>query len=154
MFSDDVYRANLASVIAVLEAWARTQRDVAEIDTAAVASYWKMAVAPHAGGACPFEILLRADQRFDVLIAGETYEDKPIDRFDFFPMLARAICKGDVARVEISNALTSAPEAIETHVTLEDGWAWIGERRIGARAARRIDTTVESRTRRFLPYRR
>ena len=154
MFSNDVYRANLASVIATLEAWARDHRDAAEIETAAVTSYWKMAVMPHTTGACPFEILLRADQRFDVNIAGEAYYDKPIDRFDFFPMLARAVFAGNVARVDISNALTSALESVETRVTLEDGWTWIGERRVGTRSARKIESAQESRAHRFLPYRR
>ena len=129
------------------------ERDVARIETSAAASYWKLSVTPHVAGACPFELMLRADQKFNVQIADETYEDKPVDTFEFFPMLVRAIASGNVERIEISNALTGALDAIETHVTLEDGWAWIGERRIG-RAARRTDAAQQLRAHRFLLYRR
>ena len=154
MSSDDVFRDRLAGVIAALEAWARDNRDVAEIDTGAVAAYWVIAVVPHALGACPFELMLRADRRFNLSIGQEMYEDKPIDAFDFFPMLVRAIAKGEVQRVEISSALTAALEIVETRVTLEDGWAWIGERRVGSRGTRKSDAAQETRTRRYLPYRR
>lgn len=154
MFSDDVYRNRLSDVIATLEAWARDQRDVARIETLASGAYWKMAVEPTAAGTCPFELMLRADQRFNVKVAEEVYEDKPVDKFEFFPMLARAIAGGNVERVDVTSALTAAVESIETRVTLEDGWAWIGERRIGQRTPRRIETAQEQRVHRYLPYRR
>jgi hypothetical protein len=154
MYSDDVYRKNLSDTISALEAWARDFRDVAEIETPETAAYWKLSVVPHVAGACPFELLLRADQKFNAAIGGEIYEDKPIDKFEFFPMLARAIATGNVEHIEVLNALTGALDAIETRVTLEDGWAWIGERRTGPRGARRTDSTQELRTRHFLPYRR
>ena len=153
MFSDDVYRNRLSTVIETLEAWAREHRDVTNAETSANASHWKLLVAPHVAGACPFALMLRADQKFDVQIADEIYEDKPVDTFEFFPMLVRAIAGGNVERVAISSALTGALEAIETRVTLEDGWAWIGERRLG-RTARRTDGAQQLRAHRFLPYRR
>lgn len=159
MFSDDVYRNRLSGVIETLEAWAAGQRDVADVETQATASFWKLSVAPHVTGACPVALMVRADQRFNVQIADETYEDKPVDSFEFFPMLLRAIAAGNVERVVISSALTAAIDAIEMRVTLEDGWAWIGERRMG-RPARRdagkgaTDSAQEMRAYRFLPYRR
>jgi hypothetical protein len=154
MYSDDVYRNHLGETIAALEDWARDNRDVATIETSSNAAYWKLSVMPHAAGACPIELLLRADQRFNVAIGGEVYEDKPVDKFDFFAMLVRAIARGNVERINVLNALTGALEAIETRVTLEDGWAWIGERRIASRGSHKIDSAQELRTRRFVPYRR
>ena len=154
MVPDDVYLNRLGAIIVELEAWMHEHRDVAEIETLASSHYWKLSVQPYVTGACPFALLLRSDQRFDLLIGGEIYEDKPIDRFEFFPMLARAIASGNVERVEVLSALTQALEAIEFRVTLEDGWAWVGERRVGMRGARRTETAQELRSRRYLPYRR
>jgi hypothetical protein len=154
MHSDDVYRNQLGETILSLEGWARDNRDVAAIEIAVTPTYWKLSARPETLGACPFEFLLRADQKFNLAIGGEVYEDKPVDKFDFFGMLARAIAAGRVERIEVLNALTGACEALETRVTLEDGWAWIGERRIASRAPHRLEAAQELRTRRYLPYRR
>lgn len=154
MFSDDVYRKELGEIITELEDWARAYGDCADISIAMTPAYWKLSAIPKISGACPFELLLRSDQKFDLQIAGEVYEDKPVDMFAFFPMLVRAIGAGDVDRIAICSALTGAVEAIETRVTLEDGWAWIGERRVAPRTARKLDGATEQRCHRFLPYRR
>ena len=154
MFPDDVYRQQLSDVIAELENWAHALSDCATCTSGIAPAFWKLSVTPEARGACAFELMLRADQRFNVQIGGEVYEDKPVDAFAFFPMLARAIAAGRVERNTISSALTGVPEAIETRVTLEDGWAWIGERRVATRVARKSDAAQEQRTHRFLPYRR
>lgn len=154
MFSDDVYRSHLSDTIAALETWARSMVDCAKIDTEMQPSFWRMSVAPLASGPCPFELVLRADQRFNARIGDEVYEDKPVDAFSFFPMLVRAIADGRVERVSIISALTGMLEVIETHVTLEDGWAWIGERRLATRSQRKSDAAQVQRTHRFLPYRR
>lgn len=154
MLSDDVYRSRLSSVIDRLEGWARDARDAADVDTQSAPTYWKMRVSPKQPGACPFELLVLADQRFNLRIADEVFEDKPIDSLDFFPMLVRAIAAGRVARIEIRNAMTGALESVETRVALEDGWAWIGERRITPRSKRTPDGGDVMREHRFLPYSR
>lgn len=154
LFPDDVYRSRLGETIAALEAWAARQRDVANIDIAATATYWKLTVVPSARGACPFELLLRADQRFNTIIGDEIYEDKLIDQFEFFPMMVHAIATGNVERIEVLNALTGTVEAVETRLTLEDGWAWIGERRTSHRPMRRHEMSEERRVSPYLPYRR
>ena len=154
MTSGDGDRSELSKTISALETWARNTSDVARIETETASAYWKMTVAPNTVGACPFELILRADRRFDLGIGGEVYEDKPIDGLDFFVMLARAIAAGRVERIDVISALTGSVDAIETRVTLEDGWAWIGERRTGLRGTRRTDTAQQLRTHRFLAYRR
>lgn len=154
LFPDDVFRSRLRETIETLEAWAAGHRDVAQIDIAATPAYWKLTVLPATAGACPFELLLRADQRFNTIVGDEIYEDKPIDTFEFFPMMVRAIATGNVERIEVMNAMTGAVDTIEMRLTLEDGWAWIGERRVGPRIARRQDVAEERRVFPFLPYRR
>ena len=66
----------------------------------------------------------------------------------------RDVREGRVERIETRNAMTDALETIEMRVLLEDGWAWVGERRIGARAPRKIETQGIARVERYLPYRR
>ncbi len=154
MYSDDVFRNRLEEAIDGLEAWSVQHRDAADVNIASSAAYWKLSVRPFMLGACAFDIVLLANQRYSLDIAGEVYEDKIIDRFDFFIMLARAIASGNACRIETRSALTAALEIIETRIDLEDGWAWIGERRVGARTARNLESAQEIRTRRFLPYRR
>lgn len=113
-----------------------------------------MSVAPHFSRACPFQILLLATPQFSLDLAGEVYEDKPVDRFDIFPMLARAIAAGRVERHDLVSAMTGTLEAVEMRVQLEDGWVWVGERRTGGRGARKFETAQETRIKRFLPFRR
>ncbi len=151
---DDVFRERLAETIAALEAWAADNGDVAEIEMAVGAEFWKIRAVPHMTGACPFEILLRTNQTFSVNLASEVYEDRRIDRFDFFAMFARAVTLGNVERIETLSAATGAREMIEMRVDLEDGWAWIGERRVAPRNSRKFETNEVCRLRRFLSYRR
>ena len=152
MLPDDAFRRKLEETIAELETWAGVTRQAARIDVANAPTYWRMTVEPVAAGAAPFQLLLTDAQRFTLLVAGELYAEKPIDAFEFFPMLVRAIAAGNVERIETSNAMTAALETLETRIVLEDGWAWVGERRIGSRISRRPETVQERRTRRFLPY--
>lgn len=154
MFADDVYREHLAGALSALEAWAAASNDAAKIEIDNTDAYWKMAVTPFALGTCPFEILFDQHQRFSLALADEVYENRPVDRFDFFPMLARAVADGRVERILTLNAMTDAPEAIEMRVVLEDGWAWVGERRLAPRPARKLDAPAVHRVARFLPYRR
>jgi hypothetical protein len=154
MFPDDVFREHLGEAIAALESWAAETKDTAQIDIDNSETYWKMAVTPHAHGACPFEVLFDSHQRFSLALADEIYEDRPVDRFDFFLMLARAVASGNVERIRTFNAMTDAAEMIEMRVVLEDGWAWVGERRIAPRTPRKLETASVRRVERFLPYRR
>lgn len=151
---DDLFRARLAETIETMEAWAAATRDAAEITINVHTTFWKMSSLPFASGACPFEALFNADQTYGLVIGGERYEDRPFDRFEFFPMMARAIASGRVERVETMSALTANLEMVEMRIELEDGWVWIGERRVGHRPKRRIETPEERRGQRFLPYRR
>ena len=154
MIPDDTYRDRLAATIGALSDWAQSVKDAAHVDITNSDAFWKLRVEPRAPGACPFELLFDGHQQFSLALADEIYENRPVDRFDFFLMLVRAIERGGVERIESRNALTDALAAIEMKVELGDGWAWVGERRVGSRAALKSDGGKVHRTARFLPYRR
>jgi hypothetical protein len=149
MLPDDVFRDRLEQTLVDIEAWAEKARGCAAIDIAASPKYWRMVVLPFISLACPFELLIRSDQKFGLRLANETYEDRPIERFDLFPHLVRAIEAGRAEKIEKFDAMTDALVGIAMRVGLAPGWDWIGERR--------LTPPVESeewRTCRFLPYRR
>jgi hypothetical protein len=154
MLPDDVYRDLLERTLVELEAWANAIGDCAGVDIAASQHYWRIAVAQKIEGACPFELMIKADQTFTLKLAGEVYEDKPIDRFDFFLKLIDAVAAGRVERIETRNAQTGVRLAIATRVELADGWDWIGERRVTPQRMPALEADEERRAHRFLPYRR
>lgn len=149
MLPNDVFRDRLERTLVDLEAWAKATADCAEIGIAASERYWRMVVVPNADLACPFELMIKSDQKFGLKLAAETYEDRPVERFDLFPALVRAIEAGRVDEIEIFNAMTDALVGVAMRVELAPGWDWIGDRRIAPPTP-----AEEWRTRRFLPYRR
>ncbi|WP_045837175.1 hypothetical protein [Hyphomicrobium sp. 99] len=149
MLSDDVFRDRLEQTLVDIEGWGAAIRDCADVGIAASDRYWRMVVVPNEDLACPFELMIRSDQKFSLKLAAETYEDRPIERLDLFPALVRAIEAGRVDKIEIYNALTDALAGIAMRVELAPGWDWIGDRRISPPTP-----AEEWRTRRFLPYRR
>lgn len=151
-FSDDVFRERLETTLVELEAWAETTRNCAEIDIGASPRYWRIEVEPHFAGACPFALMLSADQTFTLELAGERHASLPIEHFDLFPRLAQAIAAGNVARIETLNALTSVLLMIEMRVSLGHNRDWIGQRRIVPQNLDVLLDAEERRIHRFLPY--
>lgn len=151
-FPDDVYRRRLGETIKALETWAAAERDVANVALATTSAYWKLTVEPIIAGGCPFELMLRGDQRFNASIGPEAYEDRPVESFELFPRMVRAIASGKVERIEVRNALTGAIHSIEMLIRLDDGGSWIGQRHLAATP--NAGDSVERRTFPFLPYRR
>jgi len=149
MLSNDVFRDRLEQTLVDLESWAAGMADCAEVGIAASDRYWRMVVVPNVDLACPFELMIKSDQKFGLKLAAETYEDRPIERFDLFPALVRAIEAGHVDKIEIFNAMTDRLVGIAMRVGLKPGWDWIADRRIAPPTS-----AEEWRTRRFLPYRR
>lgn len=154
MLSDDVFRDSLERTLIKLEKWADTLTDCAAVDVAAGRHYWRLSVAPFIGGACPFELLIKSDQTFSLRLDRETYEDNPVDTFEFFLQLVNAVRAGRVERIETLESATWSLVAIETRVDLGPGRDWIGRRQIAPRTERSSDLREERRTTRFLPFRR
>ena len=71
MLADDVYKSRLRSNIVALETWLAGLRDMAAIDVEGDDASWRAAVSPGLREACPFELVLRTDQKFDLSVGRE-----------------------------------------------------------------------------------
>lgn len=149
MLPDDVFRDHLEQALVEIESHVATMRDVATVDVSACAQYWRMVAQPVLPAACPFELMIKADQKFSLRLADEIYEDKPVERFDLFPALVRAVEAGRVDRIEMLDSKTGFLARVAMRVGLAPGWDWLGEGQVGPPAA-----SEEWRTHRYLPYRR
>lgn len=142
---DDVYVQHLQGTIEGLRYWVPSIADVAHIAEESGTGYWHLQVAPRSPGGCPFELLLRHNRRFDAVMAGQSYEERPVATLSLFLPLAQSIIDGRVIQRRWISTQTGALRAIETLVLLPDGASW----RDG-----QTDEVSESRDRHFLPYRR
>jgi hypothetical protein len=94
-------------------------------------------------------LIIKADQKYSLKLAGEVFENRLVERFEMFPRLVHAIEAGHVDKILKFNAMTDALAAIEMRVELEPGWNWCAERRLSPPTP-----AEEWRTHRFLAYRR
>jgi hypothetical protein len=154
MLSDDVYRAQLGITFDLLKRRVALFSDVAEIDSVSTPDFVRLSIAPRAIGACPVEIMLRADQLYDISIGVEFYEDCPVRDFALFEPLIVAISQGAVVQRHHISMATGTERSIETIVTLADGEVW-RKGHLHADVARAIaDNATLFSDRRFVPYRR
>jgi len=154
MHADDIYRTKLQATVAALKYWLPEINDTARVSEISDVDYWKIAVEPKVPGACPFELMLRTDQRHDLIIAGEVFEDQPTTTLDLFVPLVDSIAEGRVVQRRTVSAATGAPVALRTIITLPDGHVWEAERTLpdGLAPGALDDLIIEDRH--FLPYRR
>lgn len=153
MLSDDVYRSQLSRTFADLVRETATLTDVAEVTHAQTGEYVRLSLLPYAHGACPVEVMLRADQFYDIAIGSEFYEDCRIEALGTFLPLIDAITHGHVVQRRYLSAVTDAELALETLVVLPDGQTW----RKGHAFPGSPDPASERvvcEDRRFVPYRR
>ena len=154
MLPDDVYRAQLQATITALRYWAPSIADAARVDEAESTDFWRFTVAPLLANACPFELILRGDQHYDISIAAESYENRPIASFDIFLPFAAAIAEGRVVQRRWISRLTGIERSVETLITFGDGRIWReGQGQVSDLPPLEDDGT-ELREHQFLPYRR
>jgi len=153
MLSDDVYRTQLTRTFADLVRNTAPLADVAEISHAQTSDYVRLSLLPFAQGACAVEIMLRADQLYDISIGTEFYEDCRIKRLDVFEPLIGAIVGGLVIQRRHLSAVTGVERGIETLVTLPSGEIWRKGHDYLLASALSDDTTLYD-DRRYVPYRR
>lgn len=151
MRPDDAYLSRLQYTITALRYWAPSIADTADIDESETADHWRLAVAPKLRAACPFELIIRADRNYDIGIAGQDYEARPVASLDLFAPLLEAITSGAVLQRRWFSTSTGLPRAIETVVILGDGRRWHGT---DAGDADLTLTGAECTNHYFLPYRR
>ncbi len=154
MLSDDVYRSQLTTAFAALKRLAGELSDAAQAETAETRDFVRLALLPKAAGACAVEIMLRADQLYDIAIGNEFYEDCKVERFDLFQPLVTAITRGDVIQRHHISAATGTERSIETIVTLPGGEIWRKGHVHGSVAPAIPDAATLLKDRTFLPYRR
>ena len=149
MLPDDVFRHRLEQTLVEIEASAARLRECAAVSVTAKPNYWRAIVMPNLAAACPFDLMICADQTFNLKLANEAYTRLPVDRFELFPHLVRAIEAGQVEKISKYSTMTDALVAVAMRVALAPGWDWIEERRLSP-----ASTAEEWRTHRYLPYRR
>ncbi|HML29449.1 MAG TPA: hypothetical protein PKE16_11540 [Hyphomicrobium sp.] len=150
MLPDDVFRERLEQALVEVETAVARMRDHAAVEVSATPRYWRLVVLPFLVEACPFELLIKSEQTFSLKLADQSFENRPVEHFEMFPNLVRAIEDGHVDRISKFDAMTDALVAVEMCVTLGPGWEWRGERRIAT-----SEPSEEGwRTHRYLAYRR
>ncbi|HMN38656.1 MAG TPA: hypothetical protein PKD49_13235 [Hyphomicrobium sp.] len=154
MYPDDVFRNELIAVRRNLSDWAHALKDAAAFDIKEGAGYWRISARPATPGACPMTLVLRDDQKFDLALAGERFEDREIDDFALFAAIGEAVAAGRVDFIRTWSAATGALMSVQTRVTFKDGSAWSQTRRAGPLKNTPVtDEDVES-IEPFLPYAR
>jgi hypothetical protein len=153
MLSDDVYKSRLRATIAAIESWLDGLRPWAAIEIARDEASWRAAVHPNVPEGCPFEVVLRADQRFDLSVDGEIHEDQTIDSLERIEPLLVAIAAGNVVTSSWATAATAMPVLVATRIFPADGHRWIRSRKIGT-AGSDGETHLIRHDRHYVPYAR
>jgi hypothetical protein len=156
MLPQDVFRARLDQAIASISYWVPSIADVADVEQMDGDGYWRIRITPCVPNACAFELVLRGDQKFDLMIDGEVYEDRDIEVVEVFLPLVDAIASGNAEQHRWSSTATSTLRAIETRIMLPDGHIWRDGHpdEFFQRLTLAPPEGVELEVRRFLPYRR
>lgn len=147
MLPDDVFRDRLEQTLVEIETHVANTREWAVVEVAASPRYWRMAVLPFFPGACPFELMIKADQKFSLKLAEHAFEDRRLESFDLFPNLIRAVEAGHVEKISKFNAMTEKLVAVAMRVDLSPDSHWSGEHRLLPPVP-----SEEWRTHRYLPY--
>lgn len=118
MASDDSFRQRLQHVISALESWAKEMQPYADIEYGPINGAWHIHAVPHAETACPFEIILRPDRKFDLVVGGQTFEDQPLDVLTDIPQMVRAISNGRVLIRHWTSSSTGLEYKVEASIDI------------------------------------
>lgn len=152
MLLNDAYLSRLQLTITALRYWAPSIANAARVTESETPQYWRLTVVPELALACPFEFVLRVDQSYDIAIAGEEYENRPVASLDLFPQIAEAIARGNVFQRRWRSTATGVLRAVETIVAPDGGHLWRGAK--ADTAAVLLTDGVASCDHYFLPYQR
>lgn len=153
MLSDDNFRRRLQHIISALEAWAAEMKPWARIEYGFIDHAWRISAVPHTETACPFEIILRDDQKFDMRVGNETYEDQPLDALTDIPQIVRSIANGRVLIRRWASKVTGLIYRVETIIDLPGADEGKFERP-NPDAPPLEDAELEAVLETFVPYRR
>lgn len=144
--SEGFHPSLVQATIEEIRYWVPTIKDVARVFEGSDDESWLLSIEPEIGAACPVAIALKENGRFDISIAGETYDDRVLATLDQLVLMLERIADGHVIQRRWVSSATGAHQGIETLVTLGAGLVWRG----GSEA----DARLERHDRHFLPYRR
>ena len=149
---NDSFRKQLNHIITALEAWAKEMRPWADIEIDPINGAWRMSATPHVSTACPFEIVLRSDRKYDIRIGNEIYEDRPLDALTDIPQLVRGIANGRVVTRRWESWKTGLVYRIETVVDMPGSEGRFVRENPDAPAV--DDIELEASIEAYAPYRR
>lgn len=150
---ETVPHCRLEATIAALRYWAPSVADVACVKELDGESCWTITVLPLNPASCPFELSLRHDGHYRLELAGEVYDNLPIESFELFVPLAEAIASGNVYRRFYESRLTGLLRGLGTVVELADGRVWSAERQVPGLPPADPDDVIAT-DHYFAPYRR
>ena len=150
---DDAFRAQLRETLARIGTWGASVAEAARIETSEGDRYWRLEAAPAADHACPFELIVHDDQRFDLLVGPETYEGCPIGDVHMLLLLVEAIGDGRITTRCWVSRNTGAARSVETLIALAGGGTWRGNRLNEPLAAAIQAEDCEAQDRCYVPYR-
>jgi hypothetical protein len=153
MLSDDVFKTRLRVAIGELEVWLATLAPLARVDLDQDEASWRATLVPNAPEACPFELVLRIDQQFDMAVGPETYEDQPIAELAAFQPLLQAIASGRVVTSAWTTAATGTRIRVRTEIAPIDRPLWARSRELLPAAALREPELIRH-DRHYAPYAR
>lgn len=153
MLSDDSFRKRLQHVIAALEVWAAEMEPWADIEHGFINGAWRISAVPQIETACPFEIIIRPDQKYDMRVDGEIYEDLPLDALTDIPQIVRSISNGRLLIRRWRGQATGLIYNVETVVDLPGANEGRFERPDPG-APHMDDVELEAELEAFVPYRR
>jgi hypothetical protein len=151
MLADDIFRPKLQETITAVEEWAKRIGPYAQVERSADGTNWRIRLVPPVGNACPCELILRRNQRFDLAIGEENYQDLPIGSLAVFLPLLQAVVAGNVITRHWVSSTTGLEYNVETIINLPDGTSWRGERR-NPSAPEPVELNVECNARHYVPY--
>jgi hypothetical protein len=146
MTADGLRGPSVEATIEQIRYWVPTVADVARVVEAREGDSWLLSLEPNLPSACPVAVALRQSGRFDISIAGETYEDRVLESLEHLVLLLERISDGHVIQRRWVSAATGQPHSIETLVIMGPDLLW--------REGLEADADAERHDRHFLPYRR
>ncbi|MFO7296786.1 MAG: hypothetical protein DIU63_12340 [Proteobacteria bacterium] len=149
---DDSFRKHLHHIITALEAWAKEMRPWADIEIDRIDGAWRLSATPRVSTACPFEIVLRSDRRYDIRIGNEVYVDRSLDALTDIPQLVRSIANGRVITRRWESWKTGLLYRVETIVDMPGSEGRFVRENPDAPAV--DDVELEAAIEAYAPYRR
>jgi hypothetical protein len=146
----DVFTRAYESAVAGLDHWVDSQADVAQVEREQTSTFWRARLSPTTFNAAPVELIMHRNQRCDLSVGSETYENIVTGNPARWQLILEAIADGRALTHRWTTTATNTLTKIETVVTLADSTTWHGERTLLNTPA----GSTKRETRTVLPWRR